>query len=222
MDFIIMKKNLNKLIYTKWDIKDSLEEKAVEVDVGMAGYGDKIRGIRSILKVVPGTKLGDTRIYPLIDLSLMTDVSNLFGGGFSNNDDPGLSVDMISTSHIQNMNNMFYNCAIKELGLVDMSGVTDSYQMFVADSFIIDLDVIFGGFKNLKSGIDLSMYVMSVDSFVNIANTVYDWTTNPENLTRENYNKSGLLAINYRVNELLSSQHKKLFTDKGWTISVKS
>lgn len=217
-----MKRNLNKLIYTKWDIKDSLEEKAVVVDVGMAGYGDKIRGIRSILKVVPGTKLGDTRIYPLIDLSLMTDVSNLFVGGFSNNDDPGLSVDMISTSHIQNMNHMFYNCAIKELGLVDMSSVTDSYQMFVADSFIIDLDVIFRGFKNLKSGIDLSMYVMSVDSFINIANTVYDWTANPENLTRGNYNKSGLLAINYRVNELLSSQHKKLFTDKGWTISVKS
>lgn len=176
---------------TKNDIKSALEERGINVDCGLVGYGDKIRNIQSVNQGFPFSQKNLKFGYSY-DLTEITEFN--------------------STGYTD-MWNMFYNCHnLTTVPLLECGDVDTTTNMFWGCSALTTV----GGFKDL--GKQQTLYTddmfrfaadggLSRESVRNIVNNLYDRAA------------AGFRPVNIYFNcegGISSSDLKKL-EEKGWT-----
>ena len=175
---------------------------------------------------------------PLYNTSNVTNMGAMFDGCTFLE-----SIPQLDTANVKDMNRMFYNCSkLRTIPQFDTSNVKDMNRMFYgcselksipklnADSLKVTAMMFegchkladFGGFENLKISITIDyvtgtrMTNLSKQSVLNVIDGLYDWATNPDNLSQSEWDTTPTITGALRVN--LSNNEIAIATNKGWTL----
>lgn len=147
---------------------------------------------------------------PALNTSNVTNMESAFTGTSIT------SIPQLDTSNVTNINSAFYNCrSLQSLPELDLSKVTYAISAFEKCDSLVNV----GGFKNLKCEFSLRYTnKLSNESIINIFNSIYNWTTNPDGEDEVEYVKK--ITFSTTLLARIPDDIKVIATDKGWTLAT--
>ena len=169
---------------------------------------------------------------PQMDTSNVTDMNSMFSSC-----EALTSIPQMDTSNVTNMYSMFFSCrALTSIPQMDTSNVTNMEGMFFScraltsipqmdTSKVTNMKEMFSGCASLTKFDDnplckVTPWQISVD--FNVGDCPLDRTSILKVFNGAKVVSGKTITISATTNGYLSEEDKKIITDKGWTISVKS
>lgn len=120
----------------------------------------------------------------------------------------------LSMANIGGLTYTFAKCgSLHTIPLLDCSNIESTYKFLESCSSLVNV----GGFLNLKASFDLpTARNLTNESFLNIVNTIYDYTANNE--TPPQYGYATIYMSSYMENKF--NNYINSITQKGWTIII--
>lgn len=129
-----------------------------------------------------------------INAPLLRDCTNMFRNTTIT------KVPQIISSSIINVTNMFYNSTVEEIPIMDFTNVTAATYTF---AYCKSLTTI-GGLVGLKVNVSFEDSPLSLESMINLANTIGD--------------DGATITISSYTNSIITDEIIAMFTQKGWII----